>query len=527
MSESDTPIYGIDLGTTNSCIAILSRGAGRPEVIPNTDTELVTPSVVYFESPDNIIVGKDAKNIAVAQPELVCSLVKREMSKDARAAARYSYHGRSYSPEEVSSLILRKVVGDALEAEGRNRNEKARAVITVPAYFGTIGKNATKQAGLLAELDVLYVVPEPVAAAVAYGAGRSGEKMTLLVYDLGGGTFDVAIVELEGKRARVVAFDGDRMLGGVNWDQTIVSWIRDQISGQGIELAEDDAALEQQLLSKAEAAKKSLSKKKIASTKINIEYDGRSHLIDLSNEAFEQMSLHLLDKTIASTRTALDAAKARGVTAIDRVLLVGGSCRMPAVAARVKAELGLETELHDPDQAVAKGAAILAGLIGEGDFSVDMTGEDDAAAASPETRLVTMLTPKGLGIEAHNMKTGKDIVDYIVPKNSELPASGTKTFGTYEDNQREVLVKIYEERAAESAEPAENTLLHQTPIELPPGLAANSPIEVTYRVDDAGILHVFMKELRGGKTWEISLDELKQVTDEDMHRLKPARESVA
>ncbi len=522
MSTEALPVFGIDLGTTNSCIARVSAESGEPHVIPNADTILTTPSVVFFDSPDNIVVGQTAKNSAVARPDLVCAHVKREMSKEPHLARTLTYHGNTYSPEAVSATILKKVVADALQQEGLPADSPVRAVITVPAYFGAIGKNATLQAGKLAGIDVLYMAPEPVAAAIAYGFRRVTEPQTLLVYDLGGGTFDVTVVETDGASAKVIAFDGERTLGGIDWDKAIVMWVREQVrTEKGVELPADDLVLEQQLREKAEEAKEALSRHKKAL--IPVGYQGKNYSFELTVGKLEEITKAKLDITIDKTLAVKKAAEDKGAH-IDRLLLVGGASKMPAVARRLQEATNLKPDLYQPDLAVAKGAALLAGLIASGEFKVDMTGEADAAP--PESRIITMLTPKGLGIEAHNRVTQRDIVRYLVPKNSVLPATGSATFGTYEESQRHISVKIYEERGEESELPGENTLLHESPVDLPAGLRAGSPIEVIFRVDEAGVLHVFLKELSSGQTSEIVPDKFSKTTDEDVLRLKPTLDAV-
>ncbi|MDX8349408.1 Hsp70 family protein [Cognatiyoonia sp. IB215446] len=522
--DSDIPVYGIDLGTTNSCIAMLSPGRGEPQVI-DIGSEKILPSVVYFKAPETVVIGRIAKNHAVAEPDLVCSHIKRKMALESSTERVSTYHGTDYAPEDISALILRKLVDTALEEDGHEPGQRARVVVTVPAYFGTIGKNATKQAGVLANLDVLYVAPEPVAAALAYIDGRMTDNTsTFLVYDLGGGTFDVAVVTVDGQRAEVKKADGERVLGGINWDEAIVDWARQEIAAAGHELPEDDPHLNQDLALKAEAAKIDLSTEGMDSVMITLDHAGQTHQVELTRDTFEKTTSHLLETTIEKTKSVIDGAKSAGVEQIDRVVCVGGSTRMLAVKEALMKATGLQVVIFQPDQAIAKGAAILANLIETQKFNVDMTGDTDVGDS--EGRLVTMLTPKGLGILAYNPAKDRDVVEYLVPKETELPASVTKIYGTDEENQTTIHVKVYEERGEPSQEASENTLLHETAITLPGGLRKGAPIHVTYSVDDAGILHVFLKEPDSGQNWEVSLDKLDQATDDDILRLKPAREAV-
>jgi molecular chaperone DnaK len=516
-------VVGIDLGTTNSCVAEVSAASGTTTVIPNK-TGNVTPSVLYFESPDRIIVGRTAKNLAAAKPELVCSEVKREMSKDPDHARQYSFHGVDYTPEQISACILTKLVADARDANGLPDGTPVKAVITVPAYFGTIGSNATQQAGKLADIEVIYVAPEPVAAAIAFGAARVTELQTVLVYDLGGGTFDVTVVQIDGRSARVVALDGERSLGGLDWDRLIADWARQSmVDEHGIELPTEDPVLNQQILERAEQAKHALSD--VESTEMRIEHLGKPYTFDLSRERFEEITGGYLQTTIAKTKAVIAAAAEKGVTNLDHVLLVGGSSYMPCVAAAVKDATGLTPQVFKADTAVAEGAALLAAMIDEGEFDVDTTGTADQASSG--SRPVTMLTPKSLGVEVCDPVRGCMFVSYIVPKKSELPAQGAKTFGTMCDQQTDMAVRIFEERAEESEIPEENTLLHETSISLPPGLPENSPVQFEFRIDDNSVLHVFVTELTHQKTWEMNVDKLRTASADDVARLQPARQAVA
>jgi len=525
MTAPKNVVLGIDLGTTNSCVAELSEISGQPVPLENFEGGSTTPSVVYFESPEHIPVGVDARRLAAARPELVCAQVKRLMSMQPDERGGLLFHDVEYTPEEVSALILTKVVKDALATKQLPPDTHVRAVVTVPAYFGTIGKNATLQAGKLAGIDVLYLAPEPVAAAIAYAAseGVAGQQ-TVLVYDLGGGTFDVAVVRTDGLGAAVVAFEGERVLGGLDWDASIVEWIRERAwEEKGVELPTDDAVLHQQLLERAEEAKKSLTRSR--STEVAFYLEGRLYSFQLTRETFEEITRGKLDVTIRLTRNAIDTARAKGVTQIDRLLLVGGSSRMPAVTERLQAETGLPAALFKPDHAVAMGAAVLANLVEDGTFEVDLTGT--AEPLPPAARLVSMLTPKSLGLQLVDPADSRDYVGYVVPKNSELPAKASIQIETVVDQQTLMNIRVFEQRGEESEEPGENTLLHETPIALPHGLPKGAPLEAEFRVDDAGVLHVFLTDQTTGKTWEIKVDRLRAADADDLARLTPAIRAVA
>lgn len=520
----EIPVFGIDLGTTNSCIARLSADSGRPQVMENSENELVTPSVVFFAAADEPIVGRLARNMASTRPDAFCREVKREMSREPQNVRPLVFHDKTMLPEQISAFILRKVVKDALELDGLPGDAHVKAVITVPAYFGAIGKNATLQAGKLANIDVLYVAPEPVAAAFGYVHDRISEPQTLLVYDLGGGTFDVTVVETDGKRAKVIALDGERLLGGVDWDQDIVDWFRHQVQEKdGIDLPTDDASLNLKLAEAAEGAKIALSRMK--KTDMTAEYKGRSHHFTLTVEQFEELTAPRLATTVAKTKAVIEAAREKGVAKIDQLLLVGGSSRMPAVERELRKLTELAPVMRNPERVVAEGAAVLARLVADGAFAVDLTGQP-AGETAAEGRIVTMLTPKSLGLGVYNAKLDRDIVDYLIPKNSELPATKTKVFGLERDSQRDIHLKVYEERGLESEDPAQNVLLHESPIELPPNMRAGSPIEVTFRVDDSGILHLFLKDLALGQSWEVKIDQFRKASDEDVLRLRSTLENI-
>jgi len=528
MKESRLPVFGIDLGTTNCCIARV-REHGEAEVVMNLDDALTMPSVVAFPSADAPVIGRAARNMASAMPEAVVTHIKRRIGMDpALPAAQTVIGGRTYTPEEISALILRKTINDALEVEGRERGERVRAVITVPAYFGSIPKNNTKNAAELADVELLELVHEPVAAAVAYGAARGEGDRTLLVYDLGGGTFDVTVVRAEGRRVRTVATDGVRLLGGLDWDLRLAQWLAAEFDGEhpGAGPDPDAPADRVRLLETAEAAKVGLSSR--SSTTVQVHHGGASISREVTRDAFEAMTADLLEATAERTKAVLAELAGKGIGAIDRVVLVGGSSRMPAIAERLKRvpELGgAEISLHDPDLAVAKGAALLAGMIVEGEQAADLTG---AHATGPpgETRLVTMVNAKAIGDVLRDTDTGEDYVKYVIARNSELPFSVEETFYTVEDNQEGARVQIVEERGEPSRVVEENLWLHTGNFPFPRPLPKGAPLHFRYTLDGAGILHVFATEPSTGATWEMTVDRYRKVTDDQMLRLKPVMANV-
>jgi molecular chaperone DnaK (HSP70) len=519
-AKPDTAVFGIDLGTTNTCVAQLLEGQRQPEALENVAGDRTTPSVVYFEPGGRIVVGKEARNIARAMPQLVCAHIKREMGTEEKK----TYHGEEYTPAAVSALILKKVVGEALEGLGRERSDKVKAVITVPANYPTEAKHATLQAGVLAGVDVLYLAQEPVAAAFGYSFGRLRRPENLLVYDLGGGTFDVTVVRSDGTSAHTVATAGEQQCGGLNWDEVVVDWLRQRFEDEhpGNRLPVDDPEVSQMLFERAEQAKHALSEHE--KTTITVAHGGNTITPVLTQGDFEKMTAHLLERTLVKTREVRDEAGKRGVH-IDKVLLVGGSSRMAAVKRALHDTLGIEPLLHQPDLAIAKGAAILARMIEAGEFQPDTTGK--AEAEPSKNSLVTMVNPKSLGLQVTDPNTGKDHVCYLIQRNEPLPASHTETFGVHVDNQETADLRVLEERAEPSPETEENTLLHSTPIDLPPGLRKGSPLEITFRLDSAGFVHIFVKEPKSNRTWEVEVERYKKVTEAEVRHLKPKMDKVA
>jgi molecular chaperone DnaK len=347
-------VFGIDLGTTYSAIAYLDD-TGRPTVCRNlTDGSETTPSVVYFETPTNAVVGETAKQSAVLDPRNVASLIKREMGSDWRS----DYQGRDYTPEEISALILRRLASDA---EAYTGGPVTEVVVTVPAYFGGREKKATENAGRIAGLEVVGILPEPVAAAIHYDLTSGGADKTVLVYDLGGGTFDTTVIRVGAGEVTVICTDGDTILGGADWDERLTAHLLARFTELAApsESPDDDLEFQQEVATKAEEVKKQLSQQQ--SRPVPLRFAGASARVEVTRAEFEAMTADLLDRTIEIVKRTLAtlAEKEPGAT-IDEVLLVGGSTKMPMVAERLTAEFGWTPKLHDPDLAVAKGAAIFA-----------------------------------------------------------------------------------------------------------------------------------------------------------------------
>ena len=527
MSDGLKRVYGIDLGTTYSAIAYVDEH-GKPVIVPNAESERITPSVVLFDG-DNVIVGNTAKESAKVEPDRVVLRVKQNMGDP---QFLFEHDGQVYSPEDISSFILRKVVGDAETALGLEDDEKiTEVVITCPAYFGTDEREATANAGRLAGLNVRAVLNEPTAAAIAYGL-EQGEDQTVLVYDLGGGTFDVTMIEIKDRLIRVICTGGDHRLGGALWDEAIVVYLADQFKQQtGVDSDPmDDPEVVNDLFLQAERGKKTLTQRDKAPFRVT--HAGQQARVELDRAKFEEITGSLLDRTIELTHDMLNDAKAKGVTTFDKIILVGGSTRMPQVRDRIVDEFGLEPESFDPDEAVAKGAALYGlkealqdevrdilspsnpGAEGQhGELDLSAVSDDEVAAALDRiereigmtltgpvrelvnTQIVNVLS-KSLGVIAKNPE-GREIVVYILPRNGEVPMESQTDFGTDAANQAGVEIQV---KAGErdSPDPADCKDVGTAQLSLPPNLPARSPIRVKFAISRDGRLTVTATDLTGG-----------------------------
>lgn len=490
-------VYGIDLGTTYSCIAYVDE-FNNPKVIENMDGQFTTPSVVFFEG-DNIVVGEQAKNYARLSADRVVESIKREMGNDFKV----SIDDKEYRPEEISALILRKLVQDAETQVGPIKD----VVITCPAYFNVGEREATKMAGTIAGLNVLEILNEPTAAAIAYGF-RTQEDGTVVIYDLGGGTFDVTVIQIKNGEYRVIATDGDRELGGKDWDAKIVNYLIQEWETQnGQEIDPTDLQLQQDLYTAAESLKKSLSQRNEVTQVVR--YNNLSAKVMLSREKFEDLTKDLLELTIKRTAHALSEAAERGVTGFDKFLLVGGSSKMPRVIERIRQEFGIEPEFNRPDFAVAEGAAFhgyIKFLQGEVDKIIQEQSVDDQAARdrvasqfglSPSSveklhnvRIIN-ITSHSFGIEVITNDGEKKLANMIV-SGTEVPTSITRSdFGTHLANQANLDVRIHENSNRESIiDIPEDGLLGTAVMELPENLPAGSQVEITFDLDSSGLLNV-------------------------------------
>ncbi|MEU4694902.1 Hsp70 family protein [Actinoplanes sp. NPDC023714] len=510
--------FGIDLGTTYSCISYVGDD-GELVIVRNGEGQELTPSVVYFESPHNVVVGEQAKDAAKSDAERVVALIKRQMGN---RDTEFDFDGVSYTPESVSAFILRDLVRSAQKATG---SEVADAVITVPAYFGLSERHATRLAGEIAGLNVVSVVPEPVAAALHYGALPGSGDRTILVYDLGGGTFDTTVIRLHDGDVTVVCTDGDHHLGGADWDDRVVTYLSECFVAAHPDAGADESETFQQGLGLiAEDLKKSLSTR--ASKRQLVQHGGAKLNVDLSREMFEELTADLLNRTLEITARTLRVAEELGAGRPDTLLLVGGSTSMPAVARALRASLGLEPRVHDPHLAVAKGAAMFA--LQE---AIRIRGPEDETADVPEkpATKVTIVVPRafGVGVVARDTEPedGKTEVRHLLEANTPLPSSKiTEQFFTAVSNQTSIHITIWEQAGAEASHLVEfNKQIGEGVIERLPVLPKGSPIDISFAMNETGVLTVEASELTTGQKILIEV----QIGGLDDRRVKQAREAVA
>lgn len=520
-------VYGIDLGTTYSAVALLNE-LGIPEIVKNFVGDDTTPSVVYFNDDGTVDVGSQAKQTQVSDPDNACSLIKRHMGEE----YPLEFQGQEYTPESISALILKELVNNANSQNGLDIN---KAVITVPAYFGTQERQATKQAGEIAGLDVVGIIPEPVAAAISLCA-RQEEEQTLLIFDLGGGTFDTTILKTRAGNVEVIAIDGNRLLGGADWDQCLEDLFLQRFIEQAGLDEDNDPSLDDDFMTElrvaVEDAKKMLTVR--ASTNLLLRFQDKKQRVEVTREEFEAATSHLVAQTIEITRRVIATAQEKFPKLhVDRYLLVGGSSRMPMIREALT-EAGFNVENTDFDLSVAKGAAIF----GQGELPAPEFSNADGDAASgdsgsksrpgvgPRRTVVTNVLSRGLGVNLVREVGREEYEEYILflaHANETLPLSASMEGGILYDGQSSVEVALYEQGGeTETEEPEANKAMVSGPsttITGLPYLHANDPINVTLEVSTEGVATLVVVEPKSGKSFKAEA-AVSVLTQEEVNKAK-------
>ncbi|MFW5936534.1 MAG: Hsp70 family protein [Desulfosalsimonas sp.] len=556
MDKQGKRIFGIDLGTTYSSISYVDE-FGKAVIIPNAENERVTPSVVFFDG-DSIVVGDVAKESAKLYPNEVVSFVKRAMGEPNFV---FEYNDEEYRAEEISAYILKKLAQDAEQYLGEKVSD---VVITCPAYFGINEREATRKAGEIAGFNVRQIINEPTAAAIAYGTLDTSDNRVVLVYDLGGGTFDITMIDIRKDSVEVVCTGGDHNLGGKDWDDRIVGFMVDkyQEETQNPEDILEDPDTWQDLQLSAEKAKKILSQR--TKTPISVTHGGERVKVVLERTKFEELTADLMERTIDFTKDMLGAAKEKGYTKFDEIILVGGSTRMPQIQERIQQEFSVTPKVFDPDEAIAKGAAIYGWKLSLNDGLIQRLAEkskrsveefanlsemvetqevkpEDFKAAAQEVADATgytlptiqsammkvkNVTSKSFGVVAHNPRD-EEIVFNLVVRNTTVPVSRKKNFFTAIENQQTVLIRIMESETNQVEIPLENGVeINTAVLKLPPNLPADLPIEITFSLNGEGRLHITAMETSQSRQVEVVLDTASVIQGEAFEKAKARSQSL-
>ncbi len=551
MDSQQNIIFGIDLGTTYSCISYVDE-YGKAVVVPNKEHSLTTPSVVLFED-ENRIVGDEAKNSAMLNSNNVVEMVKRHMGE---ADWRFTYEGKDYTPEEISSYILRKL---AIDTEESLEIAVKNVVITCPAYFGIAQREATARAGEIAGFKVHEIINEPTAAAITYGL-QNEQDQVVLVYDLGGGTFDITVIEIKEGAITVIATGGDHTLGGRNWDEKIVRYLAEQWKNETGSADDPTGSPDtlQDLWLKAEKAKQTLTPRN--ETKIVFSHAGQPVKAGLTRDKFNELTTDLLDRTIQFTNETIKDAKERGYSQFDQILLVGGSTKMPQIAERLDKEFHIPYRLFEPDEAVAKGAAqygsklVLDQKIQDKISEITQTSSEvvdpkNLAPAVIERAQEDVARDMGLRLGAvkklaktsitnvashsfglivtvgYGTPGQREAISNLVVVNDPLPMTKVQSFGTQEANQDSVELQIMEtiqktalvEQENYNAEEAE---IGKVVLGLPAGLPANAPIEVTFELNQQGRLYIVGREPKSGNNIEGTFETKGGISETELKEAK-------
>ena len=555
MSQTFNKVFGIDLGTTYSCIAHVDE-FNKAVIIPNFDNNRVTPSVILFDDSSDattpsIIVGEEAKNSLAVSSDKVVSFVKRDMGKE----WSFLHNGLTYRPEEISSFVLKKLAKDAEAALGVPVID---VVITCPAYFGINEREATRKAGEIAGLNVKAIINEPTAAAIAYGLDSEQDKV-VLVYDLGGGTFDITMIEIKPESIKVIVTGGDHNLGGKDWDDALIRYFAEYYkdeTGYSDDILSDNETLGTLQLA-AEKAKQSLTNR--PKTSVAITHDGQRVKLELTKEKFEELTNNLFERTITLTHDMLNEARLKGYTRFDEIILVGGSTRMPQVKERVDKEFNTDSKTFDQDECVAKGAAIYGFKMAINDELIkriaEQTGQSIEQVKLEDTKSETLeraqqqvadnmglalgqvqkakteisvVASKSFGIVTTDRVTRQEQVSNLIFRNDVVPTEISKQFGTLDDNQESVSIKIMECESSDATIDIDNAQqIGEATLLMPSGLVADSPIEITFKINQEGRLDIKAVELTNKRVVEITIETTGGISAQELAEAKKRSTAIS